>query len=182
MKELYIATANEEKLKEAMDILEVPLKLAKIEIDEIQSKDVTKIAHEKAKAAFEKVGKPVIVDDVSLSIDALNGMPGPYVKDFLEVLGNQGLLRLLKDKQNRNLHVITTIGYHDGVQIYTFAGVLKGILSTEERGKDGWGFDPIIIPEGQTQTLAELGSEIKNKISHRRRAFDLLKHHLDSQK
>lgn len=182
MKEILFATTNENKAKEAEEILGIPVKFANIEVVEIQDEDSTKIAYEKAKSAYEQLKNPVIVDDVSLGINALNGFPGPLVKFLFNAIGNDGLLRLLKDETNRGVSVISTIAYHDGKHVYTFAGVLRGKLATEQRGKDGWGFDPIIIAEGETKTLAELGRERKNEISHRKRAFDLLKNHLDSQK
>lgn len=185
MKEIYIATGNPDKLGEIEEIsksIGLELKPIKVKIYEIQDDDVTNVAHEKAKSAFEIVGKPLIVEDVSLAIDAKNGFPGTNVKQTLRQIGNRGILKQMEGEVDRNLHLFCAIGYHDGNQILTFAGVVRGILATEERGTDGWGFDPIIIPEGYTETFAELGTEVKNKISPRRKAFDLLKHYLDTHK
>jgi XTP/dITP diphosphohydrolase len=182
MKELYLVTKNEDKLMEIKDILKLPIKIANIEVDEVQSMDLEYVARRKAQAAFEQIGKPIVVDDVGFYIDALNGFPGPFAKYFLQTLGNVRLLELLKKEENRRVVVKSAVGYHDGKKIHVFVGEVRGTLSTEERGEDGWGFDFIIIPDGHNKTYAELGSSIKNTISHRRKAFDLLKNYLDSQK
>lgn len=185
MKELYIATGNPDKLGEIGEICKIiglELKPVKVKIYEIQDDDVTNVAHEKAKAAFEKVGKPLIVEDVSLYIESLDGFPGTVVKQTLKAIGNQGILKLMEDKTNRNFNLTCAIAYHDGTQIITFPGLIQGTISKEERGTEGWGFDPIVIPEGYTKTLAELGTQVKNEISHRRRAFNLLKNYLDTHK
>lgn len=181
MKEIVLVSGNADKVTEVKDILKVELELAEIELVEIQG-ELEEIAQKKAEDAFERVGKPVIVDDVGLYIDALNGVPGPYVKDFLKKLGNKRLLELLRNEQNRMVTVKSAVGYHDGTEVHVFVGEVKGTLAYEERGSDGWGFDPIIVPEGQNQTYAEMGSSVKNTVSHRRRAFDKLKIYLDSQK
>ena len=74
------------------------------------------------------------------------------------------------------------MGYHDGEKVNIFSGIVPGIFTTEERGDKGWGLDPIILPDGQTQTFSEMDIELKNRVSHRALAFQKLKEFLGSKK
>lgn len=181
-KKLLIATGNKEKVKEVEDILEIPLEFVDIDIDEVQSMDLEYVANKKANEAFKILKRPVMVDDVGVFIDAWNGFPGPFAKFLLSAYGNKKLLKLLEDEKNRKVIVRSVVAYHDGKKVYTFLGEVEGSLAYEEKGIDGWGFDPIIIPKGGTLTYAQMGSKKKNQLSHRRRAIDKLKIFLDSQK
>lgn len=182
MKKLLLATGNKGKLEEVQGILKMPLEIAEIDLEEVQSMDLEYVARKKVLEAFKILKRPVIVDDVGVSIEVWNGFPGPFVKYLSLHVGNKKLLELLKNEKNRNVIVRSAVAYHDGQNVHTFIGEVKGTLSKEERGTEGWGFDPIIIPNGYTKTYAEMGLEGKNKLSHRRRAFDKLKKFLDSQK
>ncbi len=179
---LYFATGNNEKVREAQAILGIPIEIVNIEIDEVQSMDLEYVARKKVEAVFAILQKPVIVDDVGLFIDAWSGFPGPFVKYFFKTLGNEGILRILENEKNRDVTVKNAIGYHDGVTAHVFIGQRRGKISHLQKGNDGWGFDPIIIPEGEEQTIAELGFEHKNKNSHRSKSLQMLKEFLDSQK
>lgn len=181
MKELYLASGNPNKVIEAQAILGVPIQIADIETDEVQSMDLEYVARRKAEEAYKILGKPLIVDDVGFEVEAWNGFPGPLVKHLFASLGNKGVLNLLKDETNRNVKVQSMIGYHDGVSVHTFLGQFNATIAEEERGTDGWGFDPIVIPEGEEKTLAELGSEHKNHHSHRALSLQKLREYLDSQ-
>lgn len=178
---IYFATGNKEKVKEAQSILKIPIQIAEMEIDEIQSLDPSFVIRKKAEEAFKILKKPVIVDDVSVFIEALNGFPGPLIKYLREGIGNQGIVEILNSKNNRRVTIQNTIGYHDGKDVHIFLGEIKGTVSLDERGSDGWGFDTIFVPEGEEKTLAELGFDRKNEISHRRRSLDKFKEFLDSQ-
>jgi XTP/dITP diphosphohydrolase len=144
--------------------------------------DLEYVAKKKVEEAYKQLGKPIVVDDVGLYVDAWNGFPGPYVKHMLDALDYSGLLGLLKNEKNRRVRVAAVIGYHDGKKAHTFIGKFNGTLSTEKRGTKGWGFDPIVIPDGFSETFAELGPDIKNKISHRALALKKFKKFLDKQK
>lgn len=182
MKKIFVATQNKGKVGEISDILEIPLEIANIEIDEVQSMDLEYVARKKVKEAFKILKKPVIVDDVGVFIEAWNSFPGPFVKYTYNLLGNKKILDLLKNEKNRNVIVQSVVAYHDGTKIHTFMGTVKGVLALEEKGTEGWGFDPIIIPSGETLTFAQMGMKRKNKISHRGKALDKFKKFLDSQK
>ncbi|OGH03080.1 MAG: non-canonical purine NTP pyrophosphatase, RdgB/HAM1 family [Candidatus Levybacteria bacterium RIFCSPHIGHO2_01_FULL_37_17] len=181
IKKLIFATSHKGKVGEAQGILDIPLEIADIEVDEVQSMDLEYVARKKVEEVFKIVQQPVIIDDVGLKIRAWNDFPGPLVKFLQRIVGNKKVVELLKDEQNREVIVQSAIGFHDGTKSHVFIGEVKGIIATEERGTEGYGFDPIIIPDGQDKTYAEMGLEGKNKLSHRRKAFDKLKEHLDSQ-
>lgn len=153
-------------------ILSIPLQIASLELEEIQSLDSEKIARYKVEAAYAKLKKPVFVEDVGFFIEAWNGFPGPFAKYLHRSVGNEGILRMLQAEKNRGVIARSVIAYHDGGVIYTFAGEHKGTISDAPRGGSGWGWDPIFIPEGASLTYAEMGTEEKNKISHR--AYALL--------
>jgi XTP/dITP diphosphohydrolase len=144
--------------------------------------DIEYISRRKAEAAFAVLKKPVITDDVGVYFEAWNGFPGPFAKFLLLDLGNKKVLDIFKHEANRNVIIKSAISYHDGNKIHVFIGEIKATLATKARGTDGWGFDPIIIPNGETQTFAEMGAVKKNLLSHRRLALNKLKKYLDSQK
>lgn len=181
MNTIYFATGNKGKILEAQAILDIPLEIASLDLDEVQSMDIEYVARKKAEAAFAILGKPVIIDDVGVYIEAWDGLPGPFAKYFLDAWGNKKILELLKDESNRNVIVKSALGYHDGKNVHVFVGEVKGKLALEERGTEGFGFDPIVIPDGYTQTYAEMGLKGKNELSHRKKALDLFKNFLDSQ-
>jgi len=178
MEPLYFVTSNEGKMKEAEMILDIPIKLFKADLEEIQSLDLEEIVREKAKRAFELVGKPLFVDDVGVYIEAWNGFPGPFVKYLVEAVGTGGIARMVKDETNRKAIVRAAIGFHDGEKITTFIGEVKGTLAERPRGDRGWGWDPMFIPVGSEKTYAELTPEEKNSVSHRRIVLENFKKHL----
>src|SRR3989344_6384035 len=95
MEKIYFATTNESKLKEAKDILGMEVIGTPLEIDEIQSLDPVKVAIQKARDYYHRLKKPIFVEDISVSIDAFNGLPGPYIDAFMKTLGNEGIVRIL---------------------------------------------------------------------------------------
>ncbi len=136
-----------------------------LDIPELRSEDIEKISRQKARYAYDLLHKPLIVDDTSFSIDALNGFPGPYAAYVLQSLGNQGILKIMKDVENRHAHFTTVISFADERGIRSFSGSIYGTVIDAMRGAGGFGYDPIFEIEGRT--LAELSVEEKNRISHR---------------
>ena len=136
-----------------------------LDIPELRSDDIEKISRQKARYAYDLLHKPLIVDDTSFSIDALNGFPGPYAAYVLQSLGNQGILKIMKDVENRHAHFTTVISFADDRGIRSFSGAIHGTVIDAMRGAGGFGYDPIFEMEGRT--LAELSVEEKNRISHR---------------
>jgi len=106
------------------------------------------------------------IDDSGIFIDALKGFPGVYSSYVSKTIGNEGILKLMQGEKNRRARFETCIAYYDG-KINTFLGIKNGKISDSPRGTNGFGFDPIFIPDGSTQTYAEMSLEEKNMISHR---------------
>ena len=163
---LIFLTGNQHKLREAKNILNTPIQNIDFDIEEIQGTSEEIIKH-KIKLAYQKIQKPLFVEDVSLEIEAWNGFPGPYIKWLNKSVGREGVSKLMQNETNRNANVICLIGYHDGKKVHIFCGEIKGTIAKKARGENGFGFDPVFIPNGYSQTFAEMTSEEKNKISHR---------------
>lgn len=102
-------------------------------------------------------------------------MPGPYIKWFLDKIGPEGLHRLLTGWDDKSASAICTIGYWDGEQVHLFKGIIEGTI-VPPRGPEGaYGFDYVFQPNGYDKTLAQLGFQVKNTISHRSRAVSALR-------
>ena len=132
----------------------------------------------KAKYCFEETGKASVGDDSGLVVEALGGRPGIFSARYA---GNHNfkkniekVLDEMKDEPNRRAYFITVLCYKDADGEHFFEGRVYGNLTNEVFGTDGFGYDPIFVPEGYDKTFAELGNEIKNKISHRALAINKL--------
>lgn len=129
----------------------------------------------------------VIADDTGLEITVLNGVPGVYTARWAgepacDAKNRAKALKELNGKTNREAQfrtVITLITKRCGEE--QMSGIIKGIIHTEEKGENGFGYDQLFIPEGYNKTFAELPAEIKNKISHRARALTALKNKLQQR-
>ncbi len=115
--------------------------------------------------------KPIIVEDTGMYIAALNGFPGSYSKFVFQKIGNEGILKLMQDKTDRSATFISAIGYFDGKILLSFVGKVEGTIIEKKIGSDGFGYDPIFLPNGYKKTFAE-DYELKKKISHRTKAFE----------
>jgi len=167
MKKILLVTSNPAKVQEFKEIMHIDVEIADIDLAEIQEMDVEKIALHKLNEAYNKVKKPVLVDDVSFEVDAWDGFPGPLIKWILKTGGPELLLRMLRHEKNRKARVGLVIGFHDGKKPYLFLGKAKGTIAKSVKGKDGFGWDKVFIPDGHSITYAEMEPEIKNAISHR---------------
>ncbi len=172
MNTITLVTGNPHKLAELNKVFpaEIKLRSTKLDLDEIQTLDLHTIVRHKLRQAFEVVGGPVIIEDVSAELAILNGLPGPFVKFFEERLGRGALFKLAGETRVR---IICSMGYYDGKQEYIVDGVLDGRIVAPRDG-EGFGFDFVLIPDGYDKTLSELGIDIKNTISHRYKAASLL--------
>jgi XTP/dITP diphosphohydrolase len=175
---IYFVTGNINKIKEARIILkdlDVEIEQIKIDYPEIQG-TLEEVAEFGAKWVYNILKKPVIVEDSGFFVEALNGFPGTYSRFVQETIGNEGILKLLEDKDNRNAYFKTVIGYCDENGVKLFKGIVKGRVSNEIRSKGyGFAYDSIFIPEGEERTFAEMTTEEKSQISHRKRAFEEFK-------
>jgi len=176
MKKVYFATTNEGKLSEAEGILGINIKGISMDIDEVQSLNNVEVATKKATSYFDLVKKPVFVEDVSLTFNALGKLPGTLIDSFYKELGNRGLCDLLKSKKDRSAVAQTTLCFIDKKRKpHIFTGKVKGNISKKPKGDKGFGWDPIFIPEKEDKTFAQMTIEEKNKYSMRAKALIKLK-------
>lgn len=175
---LYFATSNDEKFKEAQAILPYTLKRAEIFLDEIQDASIHQIVKRKVEDAYSLIGKPVFVDDVGLYLDVWDGFPGPFIKFLMKDNKNDLMLYMMRNEENRKVRVVSAVGFCDGKKTEVFIGDVTGDLATEPRGNEGWGLDPVIIPDGFDKTWSELGDNIKNTKSHRHNSLEKLQEFL----
>jgi non-canonical purine NTP pyrophosphatase (RdgB/HAM1 family) len=173
MKVLFV-TSNESKLREAREILGVEIDSVGLDLPEPQAIDVAEVAAQKAlaaRAALDDPPRPVLVEDSGISFGAWNGLPGALTKWFLSAVGNEGLLKMLAAEADRSARAVcaVAVAWPDG-GIRTFGGEVAGEVAGSPRGEGGFGWDPIFIPAGSSETYAELGPR-KHEDSHRARAF-----------
>ncbi|ESL11708.1 hypothetical protein TRSC58_00535 [Trypanosoma rangeli SC58] len=178
---LTLVTGNDGKRKEVQACLAgyVLVENVKLDLTEIQSNSVFEISRNKALRAYEIVKRPVLVEDTALCFDALGGLPGPYVKWFLESMPLVGITKLLKGFDTRRAHALCVFTYCAGAgAVLQFEGRCDGTIVESPRGEHGFGWDSIFEPdEGHGQTYAEMLVEEKNRISHRAKALVALKLH-----
>lgn len=172
---IFFVTGNKDKLREAQSIWS-EIEGIDIDLDEIQEMDSKKIIETKLKEAIkQKPGIPLMVEDQSLVIDGMNGLPGPFIKWFVKSLGVEGLYQMAVKMGNQKVEAKTTIGYCDEKgKISFFEAEVKGKIVVP-RGKIGWGWDYIFQPDGYDKTFAEMTMEQKNELSMRRMAIDKLR-------
>lgn len=148
---------------------------------EIQAETLEEIARAKCEVLVGRLDAPFIVDDGGLFVRALKDFPGVYSAHVLKTIGVPGILKLMEGVEDRRAHFAAVIGYYDGTQVRTFAGRCDGQLARAPRSTGhGFGFDPLFVPDGETQTFGELPAERKNAYSHRGRALAGLVAHLRS--
>lgn len=177
---LYFITGNENKFDEVKAILPNVLRLS-VDLPEIQDIDPKEVVKAKLLEALKHRSGGFIIEDTSLYLDCLNGLPGPLIKWFLKTIGNDGLFRIAESFGNFGAEAKTIIGYaEDPKNIHYFEGSLKGKI-VAPKGESNFGWDPIFQPEGYEQSFAEMDKEEKNKISMRRIALEKLKDFLNSK-
>lgn len=190
-RKLILSTGNKNKVYEIREILkDLPI--------EVVSKDDIDLGHidvvedgttlsensiKKAKVLSEYTDYMVMADDSGLFVDALNGEPGIYSNRYAGEEGNDKannikLLDALKDVElgNRTAKFMTVIALvTEDKEVITISGEVLGAIGFENIGNNGFGYDPLFIPEGYYKTFAELGEDIKNSISHRAKALEEMK-------
>ncbi len=184
---IVFATNNAHKLEEVAAILgdgfEV-LSLREIGCDtDIPETSDTFAGNAMQKASFvkEHYGYDCFADDSGLEVDILDGAPGVYSARYSgggSEANMDKLLLNLTGKSERGAQFRTVVALLIGKESHLFEGIVRGTIIEERRGEGGFGYDPIFVPEGHEQTFAELGSEIKNSISHRAKAVKQLAEYL----
>lgn len=194
---IVFATNNEHKLKEIREILGdkfeiVSLKDIGCDVDIPETGNtLEENAHQKAEYIFDHYHLDCFADDTGLEVEALDGAPGVHSARYAEGTDHDSeanmnkLLKELDGKENRKARFRTVIALiqmeSDNPRCsreYRFEGIVDGSIATEKSGNEGFGYDPVFIPEGYDKSFADLGEEIKNTISHRARAVAKLADHL----
>ncbi len=192
--EIVLATQNKDKIKEIREILKgLPVKLITFKEHsrefcvEEDGKTLEENAIKKAESWMKETGKVSLADDSGLEVDYLNGAPGVYSSRFAGEKAtyadnNAKLLKLLEGveqkKRTARFKCVAALIFPDGRK-ELFQGTIEGIIITKPRGKSGFGYDPVFLIPEYNKTFAELGDEIKNKISHRAVAFKGVRNFLE---
>lgn len=176
-------TGNQNKVDYLSRMLGMPFEHHKIDLDEIQSMNSIEIVEHKVKQAFDIIGKPVLVEDQALMMNALGGLPGPFVKFFIEAEGGaEKMCRMLDGFDDRTAYATATFGYFDGENMKFFTGKLDGVIAQSPRGTGGYGWDKIFEPVGyKGKTRAELSPEDDIKSYNQIRDFESLRLFLNSK-
>lgn len=181
-KPIVFVTGNAKKLEEFVAILgsNFPRQITskKLDLPEYQG-EIDDICRNKCRVAASLVKGPVIIEDTCLCFNAWKGLPGPYIKWFLEKLGPEGLHETLKGRGDYLAEAVCTFAYcsgEDDADVLLFQGRTRGTI-VSPRGPRDFGWDPCFQPLDHDKTYAELPKEEKNKISHRSKALEKLKHY-----
>ena len=182
-KTIFFVTGNKNKINELQKILnndnnEFVIKSYKLDLPELQG-DPEYISTEKCRLASLEIDEPVLIEDTSLCFNALGGLPGPYIKWFLDKIGLEGLNKLLLGYEDKSAYAQTIFAYTEGKNkpIYLFIGQISGKI-VPARGELGFGWDSVFQPDcdnGNFQTFGEMEECKKNMISHRYLALQKFK-------
>lgn len=159
MKTVTFITGNQDKAYYLAKHLGIEIAHQKVDLEEIQSLSLHEISTFKARHAYKIVGSPVLVEDVGLTFHALGNLPGPFIKWFESEMGHEKLCRLLDGFDDRSATAACVFAYYDGEKFKTFEGSLDGTIADHPRGNNGFGWDPIFIPQGYTVTRAEMSNQ-----------------------
>ena len=179
--EVHFITHNPAKYKEAEDVAkeyDISVRWYKHEYEEPQEHSLDVIAKKSCLGIIRE--KPELkklcffLEDAGLFIDTLNGFPGPYSSYVFKTIGNEGILQLMQNKENRKAYFKSVIAYYNGQKIETFTGITEGLIISSEIGDGGFGFDPIFKPNENNQTFAEMTLATKNLYSHRQKSLRIL--------
>lgn len=185
-KKLVFATNNAHKLKEIRAILGNSIEILSLadihcHADIPETADTLEgNARQKSRYVYEHYGLDCFADDTGLEVESLGGAPGVYSARYADGQGHDSqanmnkLLKEMEEKNNRKAQFRTIISLIEKGEERQFEGIVKGQITKEKRGESGFGYDPIFQPDGYDTTFAELGNDIKNRISHRARAVAAL--------
>ena len=178
IEEIFFVTSNPGKAEYLKSFFNFPINHLDLDIPEIQSLDLTEIVSDKAKKAYREVKKTILVEDISLVFNALNGLPGPLIKWFLKSLDNKDLCNLVSHYSDKSALAEVQFALCINGEIKIFKGDCKGMISEKPKGNNGFGWDPIFIPQGYSETFAEMTPEKKHETSMRKIALNHLKQYL----
>jgi len=182
VEKLLFATNNPHKLREVEEIIGtsfilLSLKDVSIEGDIPETSDTLEgNARQKARYIYEKTGTDCFTDDTGLFIDALDGRPGVYSARYAGegCSFEDNIRKVLAEMvyaENRNASFCCVVCLILGGKEHLFEGRIDGVILKEKRGIEGFGYDPVFVPNGQSQTFSEMPLYLKNGLSHRGRAI-----------
>ncbi len=173
---IYFITSNDNKFKEAEEIFsahDIPIERMLRPYKEIQADTLEEVVEE-ALGGIEE--SEVFIEDSGIFVDALHGFPGVYSRYIEDTIGNDAILKLLSDVKDRGAVFQSVVGYK-GKDVKVFEGRIEGEIAREQRGRGGFGYDPIFVPKGFNKTFAE-DIKLKMRLSHRKQAMEQLAKYL----
>jgi len=182
---ISFVTTNEEKFREvSARLADAGIKIVREDrsYPEVQADRLEKVVRFAATILDDQVPGDYLIDDSGLFLARFGGFPGIYSSYVYKRLGCAGILKLLDDGRDRSAVFETVLLLRRGGTHEVFHGECRGTVADRERGKAGFGFDPIFVPDGSTKTFAEMSVSEKNAVSHRARAVDALVAYLHGPK
>ena len=180
MKEIYFITGNKGKVAEAQKkFSELGIKVIQKNLGypEIQVETLEEVALFGVEHVLKNIDKAFILEDAGLFIDSLKGFPGVYSAYVFHTIGCKGILKLMQnvggEKRSATFKSVYAYG-EPGKKPMLFLGECNGSISLEEKGSNGFGYDPIFIPKNSDKTFAEMSADKKNILSHRGKSLDKL--------
>lgn len=178
-----LITSNKGKFEEYKGIFtrnRLKLELMYLSYPEEQLDTLEEVAERSSYYLRGMIKDDFIIDDSGLFIESLQGFPGVYSSYVNKTIGNQGILKIMETKKNRNAVFKTCIAYYDK-NLHLFTGEVPGRIISEMKGENGFGFDPIFVPEEASKTYAQMATHEKNSLSHRSKAAALLVEFLEKK-
>jgi XTP/dITP diphosphohydrolase len=162
------------RIEKAREAERLGFRFERLDLDlaEIQAVDPGEIVEAKARGAYSRVGRPVFVEDSGLAIHAWGGFPGALVKWLEKTAGLEAIARMLDAFPDRAATASCAVAWFDGERLARGNGEVPGSIAAAPRGSGGFGWDSLFIPSGSDRTFAEMSPEEKDRISHRRRAWE----------
>ena len=155
--------------EKALEAARLGFALERVDLDlpEPQSLDPSEVAEAKVRAAFEILGRAVLVEDSGLAVEAWGGFPGALVKWLEKSAGLERIARMLDPFPDRSARAVCAIACFDGETIAAARGVAPGSIAAAPRGTQGFGWDALFVPRGEDRTFAEMSPAEKDRVSHR---------------
>ena len=186
MNKIILVTGNKAKLISARQFLEpygIEVDNEKMDTTEIQSDSIEEIASFSAKEASDKLKCAVLKNDTGFFIEELGGFPGPYTHYVMQTVGTDGILRLMRGKENRKAYYKEAFAYCEyGKEPVVFTSITTGKLATRKSGKHGMRIDPIFIPDGYTKTMANYNDKERFKMWNTSVYDDIAKYVINKEK
>jgi XTP/dITP diphosphohydrolase len=174
MKGVLFISGNRNKVREVNEMLgkwDISVTQKTLDVEEIQDKDLEKVARRKAEEVFKVLNVPVLVEDTGLYLKSMNGYPGSLIRHFIDSIDVEGILGFLKGK-DRDAKAVTVFAYCDSNGVQIFNGERPGRIAEEIKVRGEFDWDCIFIPEGHDVTYSQMSAEQKNGLSQRRLALE----------